>query len=196
MKPADAIERAATLDDAQAMTRLVDMAGEGLPFYLWSRMAGPGEDPWEIGRQRARRESGGFSYRNTTILERAGRIIAGMIGYPLPDEPPSLDLAGIPPMFVPLEELEQQAPATWYVNVLAVVPEERRCGHGRRLLAVAEQKARASSRRGMSIIVSDANDKARQLYESCGYREAGRRAMVKEDWANPGQHWVLLTKAL
>jgi ribosomal protein S18 acetylase RimI-like enzyme len=48
----------------------------------------------------------------------------------------------------------------------------------------------------MSVIVSDANAGARRLYERLGYREMARRAMVKEDWTNEGQAWVLLTKAL
>ena len=44
----------------------------------------------------------------------------------------------------------------------------------------------------MSVIVSDANTGARRLYESLGYREVARRTMVKEEWSNEGQEWVLL----
>ena len=47
---------------------------------------------------------------------------------------------------------------------------------------------------GTSIIVSDGNPGAWQLYRRCGYEERGRRAMVKDDWVNPGEHWVLLVK--
>jgi hypothetical protein len=36
--------------------------------------------------------------------------------------PEPIDLAEIPAMFVPLEELERSAPGTWYVNVLAAYP--------------------------------------------------------------------------
>jgi hypothetical protein len=45
----------------------------------------------------------------------------------------------------------------------------------------------------MSVIVSDANTGARRLYEGFGYREFARRTMIKEDWVNEGQEWVLLT---
>ena len=41
-------------------------------------------------------------------------------------------------MFVPLQELENLAPGTWYVNVLAAYPEHRGQGYGTALLAVAE----------------------------------------------------------
>ena len=102
----------------------------------------------------------------------------------------------MPAMFVPLQELENLAPGTWYVNVLAVRPQFRGLGLGTRLLEFADETGRAHGKRGMSVIVSDANPGARRLYERCGYREAAARAMVKDDWRNDGRNWVLLTKAL
>ena len=46
--------------------------------YVWTRIAGPGGDPWAVGRQRARRETGSFSYRNAVVVEQpAGRVAAG-----------------------------------------------------------------------------------------------------------------------
>lgn len=99
-------------------------------------------------------------------------------------------------MFVPLQQLENLAPGTGYVNVLAVRPQFRGLGLGTRLLAFADQTGRALHKRGMSVIVSDANPDARRLYERCGDHETAARAMVKEDWRNDGRNWVLLTKAL
>ena len=95
-------------------------------------------------------------------------------------------------MFVPLQELENLAPGTWYVNVLAAYPEHRGKGCGAALLAVADRLAAEAGQRGLSIIVADTNTGARRLYERAGYREAGKRPMVKEDWQHPGTHWVLL----
>ena len=46
----------------------------------------------------------------------------------------------------------------------------------------------------MSVIVADANQGARQLYERCGYRRRVTRSIVKEDWASPSTNWVLLVK--
>ena len=95
---------------------------------------------------------------------------------------------------MPLQELENLAAGSWYVNVLAAYPEHRGKGLGTALLDLAGAKALKLGRPSLSIIVSDANRGARRLYERCGYREAGRRAMLKEDWINPGTHWVLLTR--
>jgi ribosomal protein S18 acetylase RimI-like enzyme len=185
--------RRARTDDAQALAELVDFASEGLALYLWTKIAGPGGDPWAVGRERALRESGAFSYRNAVVLERHGRVAAGLIGYPLPDRPEPIT-SDMPPMFVPLQELENLAPGTWYVNVLAAYPDKRGQGLGAALLALADKLAAEADRRGLSIIVSDANTGARQLYERTGYREVARRPKVKEDWQNPGKDWVLLVK--
>ncbi len=188
--------RQATIADAAALAAFVNMAGEGLPLYLWTKMAGLGEEAWDVGRRRAMRESGGFSYRNAILLEEHGRVVACLVGYKLPKAPEPIDYTALPPMFVPMQELENLAPGTWYVNVLACHPAERGKGYGARLLSEAEERASASGCGGLSIIVSDANAGARRLYERHFYREIARRRMVKEDWENPGESWVLLVKDL
>ncbi len=186
--------RWATVDDADPMTELVNFAGEGMPVYLWTRMAADGQSPWDIGRERARRDSGGFSYRNTVVREDNGKVAACLIGYPLADEPEPVDYNELPAMFRPLQELEDLAPKTWYVNVLATFPEHRGKGFGGELLAIAEELARDTEREGLSIIVSDANTGARRLYERSGYQEIATRPMHKDDWENDGENWVLLVK--
>ncbi|MEM8816462.1 MAG: GNAT family N-acetyltransferase [Pseudomonadota bacterium] len=185
--------RVATPDDATALTELVNMAGEGVPFHLWQGLAEEGQSAWDVGRARALRDEGGFSYRNAVVREENGRVVAALIGYPLAAEPVPVgdDTAA---MFVPLQELENMAPATWYVNVLATYPEHRGRGYGAALLAIADRIAADSRLRGLSIIVSDGNPGARRLYERSGYREIASRPMVKDDWESPGENWVLLIR--
>ena len=68
--------RQAAPDDSVALAELVNIAGEGMPLYLWGKMAAAsGEDPWAIGRQRAQRETGGFSYRNTIVRVEDNAVI-------------------------------------------------------------------------------------------------------------------------
>lgn len=92
------------------MAELVNFAGEGLPLYLWSRIAEPGQSPWDIGRQRAARESGGFSFRNTVVRKADGRAAAALIGYPLPDQPDLSVYDDLPPMFVPWKSASPAIP--------------------------------------------------------------------------------------
>lgn len=186
--------RHATPDDAPALAELINFAGEGLPLYLWTEMAEPGENAWEVGRRRALREAGSFSYRNAVVAEADGRVVASLVGYALPDGPQPIDYGQMPAMFMPLQELENLAPHTWYVNVLAAYPEYRGRGYGTRLLGIAERLAAAAGSSGLSIIVSDGNAGAKRLYERRGYREMATRPMVKDRWQNPGTKWVLMVK--
>jgi ribosomal protein S18 acetylase RimI-like enzyme len=188
--------RHAVKEDAALLAALVNHAGEGLPLYLWAKLAGPGETALDVGIRRAAREEGSFSYRNAMVIEQPGGEAAGcLIGYEIPDQPapPGPDM---PAMFVPLQELENLAPATWYVNVLAVLPQFRNRGLGTSLLALADETGRKLAKAGMSVIVSDGNEGARRLYERSGYRAIAERPMVKEGWANPGSNWLLLSKTL
>ena len=176
------------------MAELVNFAGEGMPLYLWRQMAEAGESPWAVGARRAIREDGGFSYRNTVVREEGDRVVAALIGYPLPDEPACVDYGELPAMFVPLQQLEDLVPGTWYINVLATYPEHRGKGFGGDLLLIAEQLALDTRRSGLSLIVSDANSGARRLYAKKGYQEVATRPMVKDSWQNSGENWVLLRK--
>ena len=185
--------RPATLDDADALAELFDLAGEGLPLHLWARMAEPGETALEVGRRRARRDGAAFSWRNATVIEAGGGVAASLVGYALPDAPEPQDPA-IPPMFRPLDELERLALGSWYVNALAVYPRWRGRGMGTRLLAHAGELATAAGCRGPSIIVADTNEAARRLYERTGHVERARRAAVNEDWIGAVREWVLLIR--
>jgi ribosomal protein S18 acetylase RimI-like enzyme len=185
--------RTATVDDAAVLAELINYAGEGLPLYLWSQMVEPGEAPWDVGRRRAAREEGSFSYRNATIIEHDGQCAGCLIGYEIPAKPEPIP-DDMPELFVPLQELENLAPGTWYINVLAVQPQFRNQGLGTKLMALAEEKAQGLGKRGMSVIVSDANLGARRIYERLSYKETARRLMTKENWEHEGETWVLLTK--
>lgn len=183
--------RRATPQDAAALADLVDFAGEGLPSYVWARMAQEGETPAEVGRRRAEREEGAFSYRNAVVTDLGSGPVAALIGYALPDRPEPIP-DDFPLMFIPLQELENMACGTWYVNVLAAYPEHRRQGHGTRLLAIAERLAAEAGAKCVSIIVADTNSPARRLYERRGFRTVATRPMVKEGWQHPGRDWMLL----
>jgi ribosomal protein S18 acetylase RimI-like enzyme len=185
----------ATLADADALAELVQFASEGLALCLWTKLAGPGGDPWDIGRKRVSGETGGVSYRNALIADVAGRPAGALIGYPLGAEAePIADT--LPAMLAPLHELTRMAPDTWYVHALAAYPQHRGRGLGTALLAEADKRAARAGKPGLSLIVTDTNTGARRLYERRGYREAARCKMVKEDWQHPGTNWVLLTKRL
>ena len=186
--------RRATSEDVPEMPELVNMAGNGLPLYLWAKQAGAGESPWDVAVNRARRGLGGFAYENTVVREEAAKIAGCLIGYPLLSATQVYDRKDVPVMLASMYELEDLVPSTWFINVLATYPEFRGRGFGTELLQVAETLAHHSRCAGMSLVVSDANAGARRLYERHGYSEKAMRPIVKEDWEHAGHNWVLLVK--
>lgn len=187
--------RRGTAQDADTLAQFIEFASEGLALQLWRTIAGPGHDPWSIGRGRVLSGAAGLSFRNAVLAELTDRPAAALIGYPLAEAPEPVP-AELPPMLVPLHELTNQVPGTWYVHALAASPEFRGRGLGSALLAMADDLATATGKPGLSLVVSDTNAAARRLYERCGYRERARSEMVKDGWQHPGTAWILMTKTL
>lgn len=184
--------RRATEADAPALAELINMAGEGLPEYLWRGMAVAGADPWEIGRRRqAEKARSGQVY----VVDEGAGAVAAMTGYATPAEPVPIADDEVP-MFRALQELENLAPSTWYVNAVAAYPAERGRGHGARLLGLAEAIAGELGLRAASLIVTSGNAGAIRLYARTGYRETARRPLVSDGWACDSDEWVLMVKPL
>jgi ribosomal protein S18 acetylase RimI-like enzyme len=182
--------RPARREDAGVLARLIDMAGHGLPSHLWAE---GGESPMDVGRRRVEREEGNFSYRNAWVIEADGEVAAGLIGYRQPEPYELDDLEKFSPMVQPLVRLQAFAPGSWYVHIVAVLPEHRGKGLGSLLLADAERRAHEVGARSLSLIVASENPRALRLYEHVGYRSLERRPVV----GFPGFHggdWVMMTK--
>jgi len=176
------------------LVALVDMAGEGYASYFWGTMAEAGQSPIEIGRARALRDEGSFSWRNAFVAEVDGTVAGGLIGYVIADPVDPADIARTPELVRPLAELEAEAPGHWYVNVLAVHPEFRGRGIAKALLAHADRLGRAAGARGMAISVASENTPAVTLYARSGYRPLTRRLLIPFPGYKRGGEWVLLTK--
>lgn len=181
--------RPARRDDAADLARLADLAGEGLPRHLWSRLVEPGQSVWDVGVARAARDSGAFSWTNARIAELGGRVAGTMVVYPIAGTPGSVD--DLPPLFRPLQELENLVPGTSYINILATYPDVRGRGVATALVAGA---ADAAGPADLSLIVADGNLGARAFYARLGFVEKARRVLVREDWATESRAWILLIR--
>ncbi len=189
--------RAATKQDASELVCLIDCAGYGMPLDVWNSMLDGEASVLEVGRKRAMREEGGFSYRNAWIAERDGATAGVLVGYRLDED---IDLSGIdqvPAAFRPLMELEAEAPGSWYVNVLAVHAEYRGKGIGGALLDHADRTADDVGAGTMSIIFESENHAARRLYASKGYSVTAQRPRVAFEKDRTGSaEWLLMVKEL
>lgn len=187
--------RKARAEDAPDLVRFINMAADDLPLHFWKKTVGPEGDPWALGRERAAREAGNFSYSNAWLAEVEGEVAACLLGYPAADTPEPIE-ADTPPLFVPLLELEAMAPGSWYLNVLATYEGFRGRGLGSALLKKAEEITRALGRSQISLIAEDSHQDALRLYRAKGFTEVARRPLVKADWEVEASEWILFTKSV
>lgn len=173
--------RLARPEDAHRLAELANEAGEGIPAYFWSLAAGPGADLLAVGAKNVLSETDNFSYRNMVVVEADGQVVAMVLAYPLPQENEAVGWDDLPPLVRPLIELEQQAPGSFYINMLATLAEYRGRGYGSRLLAAAERMARQAGCRELSIEVFEENTGAVRLYQRHGYRIRDRRPVVPHE---------------
>ena len=184
--------RPAELDDAPFMVPLVNDADGDMPFAIWTSLALPGADPWEVGLRRVQSDDTPVSWSMAWIAEEAGAPVGVLIVHQLSETPEQLEATIMSPLWAPIVELELLASDSGYIKTLSVIAAMRGQGVGTQLLAFAE---RFRGPEGMSVIVGDHDAASRRFFERAGFAEASRRRMVKDGWQTPGTEWILLRKA-
>lgn len=174
------IIRAAERQDARSLAKLIDIAGEGIPSWLWSQMAAEGQSALDTGEERAKRDAGGFSWKNALVAEHNAEIAAMMVGYRIaePSEEDRAEVSGLPAPVRPFVELEHRSAGTFYVNALAALPGRRGLGLGTALLRAAEDAAKAQGIGTMSIQAFEQNTGAVKLYKRLGYKVTETRPVL------------------
>ena len=183
-------------EDAPELTHLINLAGEGIPEYLWTGMVEGSETPMEVGARRASREEGGFSYRNARVIRDANQVAGMMIAYRLEDPYEIGDLNELPELIRPLIQLESQAPGSWYINAIATAESCRGRGIASQLMQEAESLARKDGATTMSLIVASENTTARSIYLHKGYEVTSSLPVVDYPGAMHGGDWELMIKTL
>ena len=160
--------RQAEASDAVELAKLIDIAGEGIPAWLWGQSCQAEQTHLDVGAERARRETGGFSFKNALVAERRGEVTGMVLSYAI-DEAPASEPHELPAPIAPFVELEAQSVGTWYINALAVFAGGREAGIGTKLLNAAESQAISAGYQMMSIQVYSQNTGALRLYQRLGY---------------------------
>mgnify|MGYP000444830854 CR=1 FL=1 len=180
--------------DARALAELIAIAGAGIPEWLWDGMAEPGETPLDVGIRRAKRDQGGFSWRNAIVAEVDREVVGMILGYRL--EPEEVDLAAAEPVLRPFLELEQMVPSSWYINAFAVFQPWRSMGIGTRLLTAAIERARTAGCSEMSVQTFSRTPRSVAFYTRHGFARVSARALPEPTICAYGGETVLLTSPL
>lgn len=188
--------RKAVKQDAKDLAYLINLAGEGLPEYLWQTACSEGEDPLELGTNRAAREEGGFSYTNATICHQDNTVMGMVLSYQQPDPYDIDNLNDYPAVVRPLIELEALAPGSWYINAIATYEAYQGKGVARRLFSVCDDYAKDAGCSEISLIVASENTRAKRLYEHLGFHRIQSRPVVSYEGCIHGGDWLLMLKQL
>ena len=172
--------RGARVEDCAEIAALYSISSDGVADYIWRKLAGPGEDPLEVGERRYAREDTVFSYKNCVVAEHDGEVIGMLVAFPMEAEPDPGEPDGeADPVLAPYGELDR--PGSYYVCGMALFPKHRGRGLGARMLGLAREEARRRGLAEMSLIVFEQNTGAKRLYERHGFREVARRPVVPHE---------------
>lgn len=184
--------RNATPNDASTILNMVDLAGEGIPRYLWRAHAQHGESPLEAGLRQTAERSGEFSFTHSRVYSHDNAIVGVCQAFDLDSVRDNRRIHNCCDVIRGLVELEELAQGSWYINALATASGVRGRGVGRSLLADSARRADALGLRQVSLIVSSNNQPAKALYDRLGFRfEAQRVAESFPEQVNGGE-WILM----
>jgi len=178
------------------LAELMNAAGEGIPAYLWSGMVPGGGDVMAFGATRVAREQGDFSYRNMYVAENEGKVAGMLLSYRLPDPNVLDELDSYPELVRPLVRLEALAAGSWYINAIATGDSWRGRGIGTRLMALGQVLALQARVATLSLIVSEHNEGAMNLYTRLNFTPAARQPVVPSPGLPSEGDWVLMTRGV
>jgi GNAT superfamily N-acetyltransferase len=169
--------RAARPGDAQAIARLILMAGGGVYEFLLDGLFG-GLDAVTLMMPGITGDSGPHSHRQCIVAEVPGAVIGIAHAYPAAWMQPG------DPSVLPADRLAHlaafdttQDKSSYFLSALAVAPSHRRRGLAGRLLALTEQRARDAGFNRVTLHVWADNAPARALYARHGFTEIATAAI-------------------
>lgn len=166
--------------DADAIARAVVMAIGPELSRKYAAEAGSVEEVTGIFARVAALDVSQYSYVNALkAVDQDGRAMGIVVAYDGGElarlRRAFLDEVGLREGDIP----DETEPGEYYIDTLAVFPEHRGRGVGRRLLeAAVDDGRRAGLRPG--LLVEKGNDRARRLYESAGFGQVGEREFAGE----------------
>ncbi|WP_148301880.1 GNAT family N-acetyltransferase [Sneathiella glossodoripedis] len=191
------IIRKATIEDADWLAKLINLAGSGMPLTRWRQLAINGADPWQVGQELICATQGEFSFLNCAVAsDEKGQIVAMRNSFVMTEEAAQGDTISWPAFADPIQELEEKCMGDYYINFIATRENRQGKGYASHLLKDAEECAATAGIERLSLIVLQSKEYVVGYYEKWGYRIADRRHAVPMGDAFEGDSWLLMHKHL
>lgn len=189
--------RSAEPEDSGDLAIIADMATRRLSSFIWGTVTFDGTSPFEIGRSTIRSDQASTLHHSKWLVAQSGVDVIGAVnGYTLFGTDLIASTGPSACVLQPLNELKGMAIGTWYIAAIAVFPEARGQNVGTSLMHSAEQAARVASVNEITLMVGSFNPRARNLYESLGYKMRAERAFEPFPGFDPKGAWVLMAKEM
>ena len=189
--------RAGTIDDATTLALILDAAGRRIPSYFWSLYAAEGQSFFEFGRENIRTNDEGKSFhKNWKIAELDNKLLGAFFGFRVANPYPEINYDEELEWWIPFLELEEIAAGSWLLQAISILPEFRGQGHANALLARAEEEAKGSGAKTITLQVEEINQIALKTYTSNGYSEIDRRELIPFPFAQDLGDIILMGKNL
>ena len=169
--------RQATISDAEFIAQAVAMAigdENALKSYC-------GEDYTTLFAKIAENKESQYSYHNTLIAETDGNIVGAIIGY----DGAKLHELRATTYSIIYNELrrtpsipDETEAGEFYIDTLAVLPQHRGTGIGRKLITAIRDKAFTAGHSRVGLIVDFDNPRAESLYTSLGFTRVGTKTFL------------------
>jgi len=165
--------RAATMEDALDIARLIAISSDGVAKIEWQQQADQqGCTAIDIGEQSYRSSEGNYSWKNCTIVEMDGQVAGMLLTFACSDsemrDPNNRPTATADNVFAPYMYLEE--PDSWYICGVALYPEYRGRGIGTQLMDRARQQAMQNGFNKLSLVAFEQNAGSVRLYQRLGFR--------------------------
>ena len=189
--------RRGTADDATTLALILDAAGRRIPAYFWSLYVAEGQSFFEFGRENIRTNDNGKSFhKNWKIAELDNKFLGAFFGFRVANLYPEINYDEEPEWWIPFLELEEIAAGSWLLHSISILPEYRGQGHANALLARAEEEAKASGEKIITLQVEEINQIALKTYTSNGYAELARRELIPFPFSQDTGEIILMGKNL
>jgi len=193
--------RDATAVDAPDLARIAVMAGHGLMEIFYEDLV-PGKSPAALIAERRILRPGSFAElaRWRVAADARGRLLGALNSFPhalfAEAEPDPL----IPPeRFAILDSLtgiEAQGAGSYFVNMIAVLPEHRRGGVGKALMDEAERLARRGGFTRLGLATFAADTALVDFYRRLGFIIAATAPIDPHPALTLGGDWALMIRHL